>query len=95
MLSEIPPHQGEVASVYLDVSGNRGKAPHEVRLRSEALAGQLREQGADDKAIDAAGEAALQTHSQSGGAAGGAQSPGGRPKLADGIAALLRFTITA
>lgn len=70
MLSEIPrelaTHQGWIASVYLDVSRNRGGAPHEVRLRWEALAQQLREQGADDKTVDAAGDAALRTHSQSG-----------------------------
>jgi hypothetical protein len=65
---ELATHQGSVASVYLDVSRNRGAAPHEVRLRWEALAEQLREQGADDKTVDAAGDAALQHHAQSGGA---------------------------
>lgn len=72
MLAEIPrelaTHQGWVASVYLDVSRNHDGAPHEVFLRWEALAEQLREQGADDKTVDAAGDAALQTRSQSGNA---------------------------
>ena len=73
MLPEIPrelaTHHGWVASVYLDVSRNRGGASDEVRLRWEALAGQLREQGADDKTVDAAEDAAMQTHSQPGAAA--------------------------
>ena len=72
VLPEIPhdlaTHHGWVASAYLDVSRNRGGAPHEVRLRWDALAAQLREQGADDKTIDAAGEAAMQTHGQPGAA---------------------------
>ena len=72
MLPEIPrelaTHHGWVASVYLDVSRNRAGAPHEVRLRWEALAEQLREQGADDKTVDAAGEAATQSHAQPGAA---------------------------
>ncbi|HZS19794.1 MAG TPA: hypothetical protein VFA63_02270 [Pseudonocardiaceae bacterium] len=59
-------HHGWVASVYLDVSRDRGDAPHEVRLRWEALAEQLRQQGADDKAVDAVGEAAMQPHAQPG-----------------------------
>lgn len=46
-------HPGPVASVYLEVSRDRGGAPHEVQLRWEALAAQLCEQGADDKTVDA------------------------------------------
>jgi hypothetical protein len=65
---ELTTHHGWVASVYLDVSRNHGGAAHEVRLRAEALAGQLREQGADDKTVDAAADAAMQTHSQPGAA---------------------------
>jgi hypothetical protein len=65
---EVATHHGWVASVYLDVSRNRDDAPHEVRLRWEALAEQLRQQGADDKTVDAAGEAAMQTHAQPGAA---------------------------
>ena len=38
---------GPVASVYLEVSRDRGAAPHEVRLRWEALAAELRGQGAE------------------------------------------------
>ncbi|MGB9278743.1 MAG: Vms1/Ankzf1 family peptidyl-tRNA hydrolase [Pseudonocardiaceae bacterium] len=72
MLPAIPPelvsHPGPVASVYLDVSRDRGGAPHEVRLRWEALAAELREQGADEKTIDATGEAATETHPQPGAA---------------------------
>ena len=51
MLPEIPRelaiHPGPVASVYLEVSRDRGAAPHEVRLRWEALAAELRGQGAE------------------------------------------------
>ncbi|MDQ4103119.1 MAG: hypothetical protein M3186_05220, partial [Actinomycetota bacterium] len=66
MLPEIPRelavHPGPIASVYLEVSRDRGGAPHQVRLRWEALAAQLREQGADEKTIDAAGGASIETH---------------------------------
>jgi len=125
---ELATHHGWVASVYLDVSRNHAGAPHEVRLRWEALAEELREQGADDKTVDSAGEAATQSHAQpgragarsspasgtpsrrrwhralqhsatepdrAGSAAGGAPPPGEQPELADGIAALLRFTSTS
>ncbi|MDQ3763396.1 MAG: hypothetical protein M3460_17745 [Actinomycetota bacterium] len=72
MLAEIPRelavHPGPIASVYLEVSRDRGGAPHEMRLRWEALAAELREQGADEKTIDAAGGAATATHPQSGAA---------------------------
>ncbi|MFN2495414.1 MAG: hypothetical protein ABR608_05850 [Pseudonocardiaceae bacterium] len=72
MVPEIPRElagsPGPVASIYLDVSRDRGGAPHEVRLRWEALAAQLREQGADEKTIDAASEAATATHPQPGAA---------------------------
>ncbi|MGH4002327.1 MAG: hypothetical protein ACRDTJ_33225, partial [Pseudonocardiaceae bacterium] len=72
MLPDIPRelarHPGPVASVYLDVSRNHDGAPHEVRLRWEALAAQLHEQGADDKTVDAAGEAATEVHAQPGAA---------------------------
>jgi hypothetical protein len=57
---------GPIASAYLEVSRDRGGAAHEVRLRWEALADQLREQGADDKTLAAAGAAATAGHSQSG-----------------------------
>ncbi len=65
---EVALHPGPVASVCLEVSRDRGGAPHEARLRSEALAAQLCEQGADDKTVDAAGAAATETHSQPGAA---------------------------
>jgi hypothetical protein len=72
MLPEIPHelalHPGPIASAYLEVSRDRGGAAHEVRLRWEALADQLRAQGADEKTLDAAGEAATATHSQPGAA---------------------------
>lgn len=72
MLPEIPRelalHPGPIASVYLDVSRDRGGAPHEVRLRWEALAAELGEQGADDKTVEAAGEAATEIHAQPGAA---------------------------
>jgi hypothetical protein len=63
---ELATHHGWVASVYLDVSRNHAGAPHEVRLRWEALAEELREQDADDKTVDSAGEAATQSHAQPG-----------------------------
>lgn len=70
MIPEIPrdvaTHHGWLASVYLDVSRNRDDAAHEVRLRWEALAEQLRQQGAGDKTVDAVGEAVMQTHAQPG-----------------------------
>jgi hypothetical protein len=72
VLPEIPRelaiHPGPIASIYLDVSRDHGGASHEVRLRWEALAAQLRGQGADEKTIDTAGEAARETHSQPGAA---------------------------
>ena len=72
MLPEIPRelalHPGPVASVYLEVSRDRGGAPHEVRLRWQALATQLSEQGADDKTVDAAGVVATEVRSQPGAA---------------------------
>jgi len=49
---ELATHRGWVASVYLDVGRNREGATH-VRLRWGTLAEQLREQGADDKTVDA------------------------------------------
>ncbi|MGH3788961.1 MAG: Vms1/Ankzf1 family peptidyl-tRNA hydrolase [Pseudonocardiaceae bacterium] len=72
MLPEIPRelavHPGPIASIYLEVSRDRDGAPQQVRLRWQALAAQLREQGADEKTIDAASGAALEPHSQPGGA---------------------------
>ena len=65
---ELAVHPGPIASVYLEVSRDRGGAPHQVRLRWEALAHQLREQGADEKTLNAAGEAATEAHSQPGAA---------------------------
>ena len=47
---------------------DRGGAPQQVRLRGKALAAQLREQGADEKTIDAASGAATETHQQPGAA---------------------------
>lgn len=53
MLPEIPRelalHFGSIASVYLEVSRDRGGAPQQVRARWKALADQLREQGADER----------------------------------------------
>jgi hypothetical protein len=58
VLPEIPRelalHPGPIPSAYLEMSQGRGGAPHEMRLRWEALADQLREQGADDKTLAAA-----------------------------------------
>jgi release factor family 2 len=72
VLPEIPRdvalHPGPVASIYLEVSRDRDGAPHEIRLRWEALAAQLCEQGADDKTVEAAGAAATETHSLPGAA---------------------------
>ena len=47
---ELAVHPGPIASVYLEVSRDRGGAPHQVRLRWEALAHELREQGLWDPA---------------------------------------------
>jgi Bacterial archaeo-eukaryotic release factor family 2 len=63
---ELALHPGPIASAYLDVSRDQEDAAHQVRLRWEALAGQLREQGADEKTLDAAGEAATEDHHQPG-----------------------------
>lgn len=57
-----------MASVYLEVSRDRGGAPHEVRLRWQALATQLSEQGAGDKTVDVAGVVATEVRSQPGAA---------------------------
>jgi hypothetical protein len=64
---ELATHRGWVASVYLDVSRNRGGAPHEVRLRWKTLE-ELRERGAGNKTVDTAGEGATQSHTHPGAA---------------------------
>jgi Bacterial archaeo-eukaryotic release factor family 2 len=65
---ELAVHPGPIASVYLEVSRDRGGAPHQVQLRWQTLAAELREQGADEKTIDAAGGIVTETHSQPGAA---------------------------
>jgi hypothetical protein len=65
MLPEIPRelalHSGPIASVYLEVSRDRGGAPQQVRARWKALADQLREQGADERPSSQRGEAATRS----------------------------------
>jgi hypothetical protein len=72
VLPEIPRelalHPGPIASIYLDVSRDSAEASQQVRLRWETLAGRLREQGADEKTLDAAGQAVMATHHQPGAA---------------------------
>lgn len=59
-------HPGPIASVYLDVSRDHQDADHEIRLRADALAEKLREQGAPDTTVGVVREAAVQLHSQPG-----------------------------
>jgi Bacterial archaeo-eukaryotic release factor family 2 len=70
VLAEIPRdltlHPGPIASIYLEVSRNRAGAEDQVQLRWKALARWLREQGTDEKTLEAAGMAVTESHSQPG-----------------------------
>lgn len=81
MIPEIPRdlalHPGPFASVYLDVSRDHQEAEHEIRLRADALADRLGRAGAPAATVEAAHRAAVEPHSQPGGAGRAVFAAGG------------------